>query len=174
MGSLTARLRLAGIRPTIGGLRSGWIRVRASIRDWSEKTAVSTSRPVGPTVEERREELLEFYERYEQFVETLCDAAQFGSDERLAAAYGRLRDWLSQRYEPLRPFVSAYMPPDTAVTFRLERGRAPDATEELFSNKTLEEFLRNDDGGMIQRITCTREALNLYGQHLRQLASQSA
>ena len=39
--------------------------------------------------------------------------------------------------------------------------------------KRLKEFFLMDDGNMISRLTRTREALNLYGQHLSLLAHLS-
>ena len=47
-----------------------------------------------------------------------------------------------------------------------------DAFEALFSAPSLGDFLRGDDGLMISRMERTREALYLYGDHLRQLAAQ--
>jgi hypothetical protein len=38
----------------------------------------------------------------------------------------------------------------------------------------MEAFLLADDGLMISRIMRTREALNLYGEHLRQLIAKEA
>lgn len=171
---VVARLRSRGAEPVLVGLRSVLIRLRIKSRDISERRSDAVAKAAGPTVQERREELIEFYEKYELFVETLCDAAQYGPSVALEASHARLRGWIHERYPSIRPFVSAYMPPNDAISFRLEKGRAPDCMEELISSNTLEEFLRDDDGGMIQRITFTREALNLYGQHLRQLAARTA
>jgi len=49
-----------------------------------------------------------------------------------------------------------------------------DAFEALVAAFDLQEFFKLDDGNMISRITRTREALNLYGEHLRQLAAVAA
>jgi hypothetical protein len=62
--------------------------------------------------------------------------------------------------------------PEDAQQGLLTEGKASDAFEALFSAPNLEEFLKIDDGNMISRITRTREALNLYGEHLRQLLAR--
>ncbi len=49
-----------------------------------------------------------------------------------------------------------------------------DAFEALVAAFDLQEFLKMDDGNMISRINRTREALNLYGEHLKQLAARVA
>lgn len=50
------------------------------------------------------------------------------------------------------------------------RGEAADAFEALVAAPDLFLFLKHDDGMMISRLERTREALNLYAGHLRQLA----
>ncbi|RYG25837.1 hypothetical protein EON82_05645 [bacterium] len=118
-------------------------------------------RAATPTVAERQAELLSFYERFERFVEVLCDAAQYGPNARLEKAYLADRQWIVDHFESLRPFVAAYLSPDE-----------PDAFERLFKAEDLSRFLAEDDGEVIFRITSTREALSLYAEHLRQLATR--
>jgi len=116
-------------------------------------------------VQERQVELIRFYERYEELVETLCDAAQYGPTPKLERSYEAHRDWMREEYANMRPFVVGYLHPE-------EGGR--DAFESLVAADDLGQFLNSDDGNMISRITMTREALTLYGEHLRQLAARTA
>ncbi|HRJ28047.1 MAG TPA: hypothetical protein PLO61_11135 [Fimbriimonadaceae bacterium] len=117
----------------------------------------------------RLQDLLTFYDRYEDLVEVLCDAAQYGPEPKLEARYAESRVWMQTHYRSIRKFVVGFMkldPADAAQGF-LASGQGTDAFESLFSAATLEEFLRVDDGLMIDRIERTREALALYGEHLR-------
>jgi hypothetical protein len=76
-----------------------------------------------------------------------------------------------EAYRRLRLYVTAYLQYDVADCKQsiASAGVSCDAFEALFIAPTLVEFLRCDDGMMISRIMRTREALNLYGEHLRQL-----
>lgn len=116
-----------------------------------------------PSVAVRQAELVTFYERYERLVETLCDAAQYGPVAKLQRAYIEDRAWFSEHYPSLRPYVDAFLPEEE-----------PNAFEALFASEDLEQFLAEDDGSVIYRITATREALSLYAEHLRQLAARKA
>lgn len=119
----------------------------------------------GPSVQERQLELIRFYERYEELVETLCDAAQYGPTPKLERSYEANRDWMRSEYVSMRPYVVGYL--------QVEEGTG-DAFEALVASDNLGQFLNSDDGNMISRITATREALTLYGEHLRQLAARTA
>ncbi len=128
----------------------------------------------GPTVEERRHELLKFYAHYEDLVEVICDAAQYGPTPRLEAHYADLRQWMRAGYVSVKPYIMAYLRvavEDAAACLRMSDSGG-DAFEALCAAEDLSEFLREDDGNMIFRITRTREALNLYGEHLRQLEAK--
>lgn len=125
-----------------------------------------------PSVADRREQLAEFYQRYEDLVDILCGAARYGPDPSLEAKYGVIRSWMMRCYTNIRPYAVAYLmfdETDASQSLALH-GYGGDAFEALFAATTLEEFLRVDDGLMMSRIARTREALNLYGEHLRQLA----
>lgn len=126
------------------------------------------------SVQERLEQLSTFSESYEEFVEILCDSAQFGFDDRRECRYQSAREKALGRYGPIRPFLAAFLPPDDRDAFRFETGRPKDAFERLFAAHNLQEFLRCDDGEMIFRIMKTREALQLYGEHLRLLSTRVA
>ena len=149
-------------------------RSKAAAKDRADARDREMAAKITPTIQERHEELVRFYRRYEELVETLCDAAQFGPEPHLEARYGELRRWMSSNYAPVRRYVVAYLrfTPEDAQVGILTEGKSADAFEALYAAKNLEEFLRIDDGNMISRITRTREALNLYGEHLRQLLAR--
>lgn len=151
-------------------------RWRLAVRDYQDARSARMERlqSGAPSLLDRQEELIRFYGQYENLVETLCDAAQYGPDTRQEAAYAEQRSWMQSNYPSLRKYVSAYLsydPRDAARSLDLHStGR--DAFEALFAATTLEEFLRSDDGQMIVRIERTREALSRYGEHLRQLIAK--
>lgn len=152
------------------------VRWRLALRDLRDarETKVLARAAQAPSLRERQEELIRFYERYEDLVETLCDAAQYGPDARLEARYAEVRLWMQAGYPDLRRFVSAYLRYDPGDAARSQdlHGTGRDAFEALFAANNLDEFLRGDDGRMIERIDRTREALGRYGDHLRQLIAQ--
>lgn len=121
-------------------------------------------------------ELDHFRERYEELVEAVCDAAQYGPTPKLERVYGAERNWVRERYPAIRPYVISYlsMEPEDADVGLANGGPPTDAFEALLSANSLDGLLRIDDGCMISRITRTREALVLYGEHLRQLAARTA
>jgi len=151
-------------------------RVRIASKDRAARREQAMVAKMGPTIEERQGHLLAFYEQYEMLVETLCDAAQYGPTPKLQRSYAQYREWMLQHYPEVRPFVVSYLrfsPEDAELGLMME-GRNFDAFEALTAAQDLNHFLQTDDGGMISRITRTREALNLYGEHLRQLAARTA
>ncbi len=166
------------VRTGVGGLKA-WMRSllnrsQSAAKDRTDARDREMAAKISPTVQERHEELVRFYRRYEDLVETLCDAAQLGPNPHLEGKYGELRRWMSSNYAPVRRYVVAYLrftPEDAQVGMQSD-GKAGDAFEALFTAPNLQEFLRIDDGNMISRITRTREALNLYGEHLRQLLAR--
>jgi hypothetical protein len=141
----------------------------------------ATKKPTPPKVKiqslpDRQRELIDFYDQYECLVEALCDAARFGPDIVLERRYAEARARLQADYPALRPFLISYLdfqPEDAEAGLKL-CGRPLDAFEALVAAFDLQEFFKLDDGNMISRITRTREALNCYGEHLRQLAAKAA
>lgn len=130
-------------------------------------------RSAQPGIRERQQELVRFYLNYETLVETLCDLGVCGVTPRLEAAYKAGRHWMLANYPDVRRYVIAYLKysvEDAEQSIEIN-GRPADAFEALFAAPTLHEFLEHDDGGMIGRIHRTREALTMYGHHLRLLAS---
>ncbi|HEY0866583.1 MAG TPA: hypothetical protein VGE01_04365 [Fimbriimonas sp.] len=136
-------------------------------KDREEARQRLAAKRLGPSVQERRDDLVRFYEKYEDLVEVLCDAAQYGPTPKLERQYESLRRWMQEHYPKVRPFVLAFLREE------VEPCPSNDAFAALVAKEDLDAFLREDDGRMIARITHTREALNLYGEHLRQLAAKA-
>lgn len=130
-------------------------------------------RSAQPTIRERQQELVRFYTNYENLVETLCDLGTCGPTPSLEQSYRGTRDWMLKNYPTVRRYVIAYLKysaEDARQSIEIN-GHSADAFEALFTASTLHEFLEHDDGKMISRINRTREALTMYGHHLRLLAS---
>ncbi len=138
-------------------------RARIAAKDFADARERRRAAHAGPTVAERQAELVDFYGHFERYVETLCDAAQYGPNSRLAKAYTDDRERVAAQYAALRPYVGAFLNPEE-----------PDAFDRLFNPESLEAFIADDDGSVIFRITSTREALSHYAEHLRQLAARKA
>lgn len=125
------------------------------------------------SVRERQEQLAEFYTKYEDLVDLLCDSAQYGPNAHLEERYQSIRAWMQGNYASLSQVVVAFLDievADTRAPLDLY-GRSTDAFEALYAAPTLQEQLRSDDGSMIGRIMRTREALNRYAEQLRRLAA---
>jgi hypothetical protein len=146
-------------------------RAKIAGKDREEAKERAIAAQLTPSVQERQQDLIQFYSRYEDLVEVLCDAAQIGPSAKLEAAYAEHKKWMDAHYASIRRYVVAYLrfTSEDAQQSLIHGGRSADAFEALVAAPNLEEFLKNDDGQMISRITRTREALNLYGEHLRQL-----
>ena len=141
-----------------------------------ERTETSKYELVRQNVLDRQFELEEFVNHYEDLVEVLCSAAQFGATPKLERLYADLRHAYPARYRGLRPFLISYLefvPNDGEAGLKL-CGRPLDAFEALVAAVDLREFMEQDDGSMISRINRTRGALTLYGEHLRLLAARVA
>ena len=122
---------------------------------------------LGP--EEMLNELLQFHDRYEDLIEVLCSAANYGPEPKLEQSYLTIRAWMHDNYptiqEQIAPFLLIDEDSDRATIEY--NGAAPDAFYALFGPGDLREFLRADDGRMINRILRTREAIDLCAAHLR-------
>ena len=127
-------------------------RVRSLAQDRQDATRLAREAAMGPSVKERQVALIQFYTAYEDLVESLCDAANYGSTPGLEKKYGVNREWMIEHYPDVRKYVSAYLRfegEDLAL--------GKDAFEALFGSPNLGEFLAADDGNMprlasIQRI----------------------
>ncbi len=144
-------------------------RLRIAHKDIADAHEKTRAVKAGATPQERQEELIAFYARYEDLVELLCDAAQYGPTSRLESRYEETRAWLQIRYGELKPLLRAFLRPSPGTPSEENQ----DAFESLLSPGSVSDFLHSDDGETIDRITRTREALNLYGEHLRQLAERT-
>ncbi len=175
--------RIDAVRSVARGAQGAWnwvaripniVKSRLLDRQQAVEAAADAKRL--PTARERHEELVVFYQRYEGLVELLCDSAQYGPDSKQESRYADYRAWMQTNYPSVRKFVSAYLQydPDDVVMSSDPYGSYSDAFESLFAAPTLTEFLRTDDGNMIDRIMRTREALTLYSEHLRQLTAREA
>lgn len=149
-------------------------RLQIAVLDARDSRTRALQAKAGPTAAARLDQLRDFYERYNDLSEILCDAARYGPTTRLETNYSDVRKWMVSHYGPIRRFVVAYLRYDSADARQgLDlHGQSADAFEALFCASTLGEFLRADDGLMIARMSRTREALHLYGDHLRQLAAR--
>lgn len=141
------------------------MRIRLAVTNFRANATSLVASVQGPTVEERQRELIHFYQEYETLVETLCDSSQFGPKPILDKRYKIQREWMLEHYPEISKYVVAYL--------RYEMEDEVDPFTALFIAEDLETFRKLDDGNMISRIMRTREALNLYGDHLRQLASSA-
>jgi hypothetical protein len=138
-------------------------RARRALLDGREAIG-EVARRHAPTVDERRDALRDFYDRYEAYVETLCDAAQYGPTEPLETRYARQREEYRAAYGPVSPFVGAFLDADPED--------AGDAFARLAEAGDLASFLAADGGHVIVRIGRTRDALSRYADHLRTLADR--
>ena len=138
--------------------------------------ARQVAKTIQASVPQRRNELSGFYDTYENLIETICDAAQYGVTEGLEQNYSQYRNELISTYTPLKPFLLSYLGDATEdVEFGMKVvGRPMDAFEVLVAADNLRAFVKLDDGNMISRLTRTREALTAYSEHLRLLAERAA
>lgn len=151
-------------------------RLRVASLDLREAAHRARSAKAAPTAAQRFEQLRAFYDRYNLLVETLCDSAQYGPTAKLEAEYASHRKWMLSSYPEIRRYIVAYLRFDTSDARQgLDlHGQSADAFEALFCASSLEEFLRADDGQMIERIQRTRESLTQYGDHLRALVARES
>ena len=134
-------------------------------RDRSQETPV-----------ERYEILLGFRKSHEDLVAILQDALHYGPMPDQESRYQSLRNYLAASYLSVQPFVLAYLKvstDDEGFGIRV-RGRGTDAFEALWVADSLVAALDADNGTLGERILRTREALNLYHEHLRYLVSKDA
>jgi hypothetical protein len=140
-------------------------RIRIGLANRMASRAARSAALAGPTLEQRQRDLVVFYQEYESLVETLCDSSQYGPQPGLERKYQALRNWMQENYPSVGSYIVAYL------RYEIEDGIDP--FRALFAAEDLESFLQMDDGNMISRMMRTREALNRYGDHLRQLASSA-
>jgi len=147
------------------------LRIRRKDRKFAAELA--EMRSAQPSIRDRQQELVRFYGNYENLVEVLCDVATCGPTPGLERSYLANREWMLKNYPGVRRYVIAYLKysaEDAQQSLDIN-GQPADAFEALFTAPRLCDFLEHDDGKMIGRINRTREALTMYGQHLRYLSA---
>lgn len=125
------------------------------------------------SVRDLQADLATFYSHYEEMVELLCDAAQYGPNEKMSARYDDARKAILRQYPPLRAEIEPFLEADASESggaMDLHAGQ-DDAFLRLCTGQTLESQILSDDGQMISRLIRTRTALTLYAEHLRRLAA---
>ena len=150
------------------------IRARLRVKDWQEEKVEAQGEPMLFILQQRQQDLVSFYTHFENLIEILCDAAQAGPTYKLENAYQEERRWMQTHYFMLRSYVVAYLKlesEDAEQGIALQ-GYASDAFQALFAATDLDCLVKADDGNMISRIIRTREALNSYAEHLRQLIAR--
>lgn len=160
-------MRTETLGQRIARRRAGFAAVTRSLTNrWriaSLDRAEAYTQPLGPSVAERRHDLVAFYNRYEELVDVICDAAQYGPTSSARGQYLNLQAWMHQHYSVVQPFVTTF----------LREEHKTDPFIALFCANELDHLLDTDDGSVILQINQTREALNLYAEHLRQLAART-
>lgn len=112
----------------------------------------------------RREQFVQFYERYDQLVDLLCwaarDTVHDGCDER----YQEVRQWMLRHY----PAIRRTLLPFVQQVWR-ERGETlrEDPFVQMFSAPHVMQVIEQDSGDLLGRIILTREVLARYDAHLR-------
>lgn len=124
---------------------------------------------------EQRALLAEYYDRFEQLAELICDAAFAGEGAPFQEQYAQVRKWLLRAYPQIEPYLTAHLncDPSDAEFGQRVAGRSTDAMEALFIAETLDEIIRHDQGDLIGRLERARSALYRYSDYLREVISPS-
>lgn len=146
-------------------LRHVWAAARAGQRE-AERMRITSA--------DRLERARAFYGVYEELIESLLAATNFGPADATQRQYAAAAEEMRGRYSALKPYLIAYLRMTKAdATYGLgNAGRPLDAFEILYSHERVADLLASDDGEMINRIQRTREALTLYTEHLRTLVGE--
>lgn len=161
--SIVNQMRL-NARATGESLRTWQTTSRNRLYEWM-------GRPLSVPLEAQREQLIEFYEQFEELSDLICDAAHRGDGTPWQPKYERVRVWMVKAYPSVRPYLIAFLSCDSsddALGMQLQ-GKPADAFEALFIAPSLNELLALDHGDLIGRLDRTRSALNRYTDHLRVL-----
>ncbi len=160
---------------TLVGMRVAWLRTGSALRDLPD-TIYEQIRQwrwlsyVLP-VDEQRRLLAEFYDKFEQLSDTICDAGYAGEGAPFQERYSELRKWLMRAYPLLKPYLTAHLnhdPSDAEFGLRTV-GRPTDALEALFFAESLDTVLELDGGHLIGRLERARSALYRYADYLRDI-----
>lgn len=146
-----------------------------SLRAWQTKSRVRLyewmGKPLPVPLEVQREQLIEFYEQFEELSDMICDAAHRGDGTPWQTKYERVRNWMMQAYPNIRPYLIAHLSCDSSddsLGMQIQ-GKPADAFEALYIAPDLNELLLLDQGDLIGRLDRTRSALYRYADHLRGL-----
>jgi hypothetical protein len=161
--SIVNQARL-NVRATGESLRTWQTTSRNRLYEWMGK-------PLPVPLEVQREQLIEFYEQFEELSDMVCDAAHRGDGTPWQPKYERVRVWMMKTYPNMRLYLIAHLSCDSsddALGMQIQ-GKPADAFEALFIAPTLNELLLLDQGDLIGRLDRTRSALYRYADHLRGL-----
>jgi hypothetical protein len=114
------------------------------------------------TVLDRRERLHQFHLIYEDLVEVICDAGNYGPTSALCARYSDLTDEYMAAYGEVQAFLEHFLEP--AVSLRQPFMR-------LAVRSSLTELIETDSGALIPDIMATRGAIVAYAHHLSQVTA---
>lgn len=153
--------RTAGLR-IMAGLRTMPETVMEGIRSWRGQT-------LAIPIAEQRQLLAEFYEKFEDLVEMICDAGYAGDAEPYQARYEAVRTWLLRAYPQIKPYITAHLTHDPSdAEFGLNTvGYATDAIEALFCAERLSTVLEKDGGYLISRLERAQSGVFRYSDYLR-------
>jgi len=112
------------------------------------------------TVHDRREALAQFHLIYEDLVEVICDAGNYGPTSALSSRYTELVEEYRVAYPGVQAYLEHFL--DTNVALRQPFMR-------LSVRPTLAELIETDTGALIPDILATRRAIVAYQQHLAQV-----
>lgn len=154
-------LRAVGLKVMASGRAMPEI-VTEGIRSWRGQT-------LAIPIAEQRQLLAEFYEKFEDLVELICDAGYAGDATDFQSRYESIRAWMLRAYPLLKPYISAHLVHDPSdAEFGLETiGRPTDACEALFCAERLSTVLEKDGGHLISRLERAQSGVFRYSDYLR-------
>ena len=85
------------------------VKAQLKAKDWQEAKEQGQEQPALFILQERHQDVLDFYTNFENLVEILCDAAQRGATAKLQTRYTEERNWMQTHYYLVRPYLAAYL-----------------------------------------------------------------
>lgn len=131
-----------------------------------------TSKLVSEETAIRKSELAIFSHQYEQLVELLLGAAQFGTDDLKENLYRNLKSYLGEAYPKIRPSILAFLKfsvTDAETCLRMGAGFG-DAFQALWAGETLAQVIEEDGGDLADRLYRTSLAVEHYSKFLERLS----
>lgn len=156
-------IRVAGLRVS-ALLRDLPCTTREQIRQWRGQS-------LALPVEEQRQLLAEFYDKFERLSDVICDAGYAGQGAPFQERYAELRKWLMRAYPLLKPYLTAHLNQDPSdAEFGLRTvGQPTDPIEALFCAESLDTVLELDGGHLIGRLERARSGIYRYADYLRDI-----